>query len=63
MNLQIKELIDTLGTDVSGKWISVDKIQQLTESIIQECAYIALREDHDPSECILNHFGLQRKGE
>jgi len=30
------------------------------ELIIRECADIALREEHDPSDCILKHFGIER---
>jgi hypothetical protein len=26
---------------------------------VKECANVALREDHDPYECILSHFGLK----
>ena len=29
------------------------------ETIIRTCAEIALREEHDPYECILKHFGLE----
>jgi hypothetical protein len=32
--------------------------QKFAEVIIRECAEIALRENHDPYECILKHFGL-----
>jgi len=28
------------------------------EMMIKECANIALREDHDPYECILKHFDI-----
>lgn len=36
------------------------EIEQLIEMVVQECAAIALREDHDPSECILKRFGVKR---
>ena len=32
--------------------------KKFAESIVQECADIALREEHDPYECIKRHFGL-----
>jgi len=32
---------------------------RFAESIVRECANIALREDHDPYECILKHFGVK----
>jgi hypothetical protein len=37
-----------------------DKVEKFAELIVRECADIALREDHDPSDCILSHFGLKR---
>ena len=36
------------------------KMQKFAEAIVRECAAIALREDHEPSECILKHFGVER---
>lgn len=33
-------------------------LERFAEQIILECANIALREDHDPYECILKHFGI-----
>lgn len=32
--------------------------RKFAEAIVKECANIALREDHDPYECILKHFGV-----
>jgi hypothetical protein len=40
MNLQIKQLIDTVGTDVSGKWMAVDKVELIAELIVRECAEV-----------------------
>ena len=37
MEPKLQELVNQIGTDVSGKWIAVDKIDQLTELIVQEC--------------------------
>jgi hypothetical protein len=37
MNLQIQQLIDTVGTDVSGKWMAVDKVEKFAELIVEEC--------------------------
>ena len=34
------------------------QLEKFATLIIQECANIALREDHDPYECILKHFGV-----
>ena len=36
-------------------------LEKFAELIIRECAEVALREDHDPYECILSHFGLKPK--
>jgi len=36
--------------------------ERFVEAIIRECANIALREDHDPYECILKEFGLETAG-
>ena len=36
-----------------------EKMQKFAEAIVRECAAIALREDHEPSECILRHFGVR----
>ena len=33
--------------------------EMFAELIIKECAEIALREEHDPYECILKHFGIK----
>ena len=41
MNNKIDELIKRVGTDVSGKWISVDKAEELVKIAIAEC-YIAI---------------------
>jgi hypothetical protein len=69
MNPRIKELAEEAGLRftqlmsnpmvpvVDGKETDLEKFAEL---IIKECANIALREDHDPSDCILNHFGVKR---
>ena len=57
MNDQIKKLMAQATYDVLG----VKQIDQqlFAELIIKECANIALREDHDPYECIKRHFGIK----
>ena len=32
--------------------------EKFAELIVKECAIIALREEHDPYECILKEFGI-----
>lgn len=41
MNNKIDELIKRVGTDVSGKWISIGQAQELVKLAIAEC-YIAI---------------------
>ena len=33
--------------------------EMFAELIVRECAEIALREEHDPYECIVKHFGIK----
>jgi hypothetical protein len=40
--------------DVGGQLL-----EQALAMIVKQCAEIAQREDHDPSECILSHFGIK----
>ena len=37
MNERIKELFEQAGTDVSGKWMSVDNAELFAQLILQEC--------------------------
>jgi len=32
-----RELIAVIGTDVSGKWIAVEKIDQVVKTVVKEC--------------------------
>jgi hypothetical protein len=36
MNEKIKHMIEQAGTDVSGKWISLNNAEQLTRLIVQQ---------------------------
>ena len=49
--------VKTVETDEKDEWITLEKFAEL---IIRECSNVALREDHEPDECILHHFGLRR---
>ena len=40
--------------DVGGKLL-----EQFAELLVRECADIAQRENHEPGECILSHYGLE----
>ena len=61
MNERIRELIAEVGMSVdyltnTKQIVLIEKFAQL---IVQECADIALREEHDPYECIKKHFGVE----
>jgi hypothetical protein len=62
MNERIRELEKQSSTEVmhemGGTYMAFDK-EKFAELIVRECANIALREDHDPYECILAHFGIK----
>ena len=57
---RIKELIEQVGTDSSGKWMRIDQAESLAELIIQECGNVAWK---CGSEFIDNeikkHFGVE----
>ena len=72
MNEQIKNFAAQAGfvlweneeyrpPNVVVDWSSVydDELVKFAELIVRECAAVALREDHEPHECILNHFGVK----
>ena len=37
MNENIKTLVDSVGTDSSGKWVSAEKLETFAEDVILEC--------------------------
>ena len=70
MNERIRELSEQALEIVSNKrmlkdgqlertWNPHEYDQMFVELIVRECAAVALREDHEPSECILRHFGVK----
>lgn len=40
MNERVKELVEKVGTDSSGKWVSTDKMEEYTKLVIAECVKI-----------------------
>lgn len=36
MNEQLQEITKQVGTDVSGKWISIDNAEKFAESVIEQ---------------------------
>ena len=64
MNERIKELADRASEHMHQQtgqtWGIHPAIAEVfAQMVAQECANIALREDHDPYECILKHFGVE----
>ena len=64
MNSQIKQLIDTVGTDVSGKWMAVDKVEKFAELIVEECATVIEQNlfqgiGWNTSRAVKRHFGIE----
>ena len=63
MNLRIKELVEQIvgpSRLFGGEFALMgdSQVEKFALLIIRDCATIALREDHDPYECILKHFGV-----
>ena len=62
MNKRIRELAEQAGIipGIMGmnRFTHFDP-EKFAQLIVQECADIALREEHDPYECIKKHFGVK----
>jgi hypothetical protein len=63
MNDNLRELVFEAHRQCEKKtygWIRnpEELREKFAEVIIRRCAEIALKENHDPYECILKHFGL-----
>ena len=68
MNERIEELAEQAGLEFDDEvdlsftpiyYLSQNDLYKFAELVVRECADIALREDHDPYECILKHFGFK----
>ena len=60
MEAKLQELVNQIGTDVSGKWISVDRIDQLANLIVKECMYnLYLNGYDDAMNQIKQDFGIE----
>jgi hypothetical protein len=44
MNEQINKLINEAGTDVSGKWMSIDNVERFALLIVKECQKLNSKE-------------------
>ena len=60
METKLQELVNQIGTDVSGKWIAVDRVDQLANLIVRECMYnLYLNGYDDAMHQIKEHFGIK----
>ena len=59
MNERIRQLAEQAYelSDISNSGELFE--EKFAELIVRECADIALREEHDPYECIKKHFGVK----
>ena len=64
MNERIRELAEQAGLNApygsDHEGLRDFDYRKFAELIVRECADVALREDHEPDECILRHFGVKR---
>ena len=60
MEPNLQELVNQIETDVSGKWIAVDRVGQLAKLIVQECmTNLYLHGYDDAMHQIKEHFGME----
>jgi hypothetical protein len=60
METKLQDLVKQVGTDVSGKWLAVDRIDHLAELIVRECMYnLYLNGYDDAMNQIKEHFGIK----
>ena len=60
MNSITQKLIAEAGTDVSGKWMSIDNAEKFAELIVKECmSNLYLNGYDDAMMQIKQHFGVE----
>jgi hypothetical protein len=70
MSKRITELVNQVGADVSGKWVAVEKVNQLAHLIVDESIAVLQkrfmgdlnREDQEVQRCLEDlkrHFGVE----
>jgi hypothetical protein len=60
MDPKIQQLVNQIGTDVSGKWMAVDRIDQLADLIERECVYnLYINGYDDAMNQIKQDFGIE----
>ena len=60
MENKLQNLITQIGTDISGKWIAVDRIDQLAELIVRECMEVVSKKCASPTayNALVEHFEI-----
>ena len=60
MNSITQKLIAEAGTDISGKWMSIDNAEKFAELIVRECmSNLYLNGYDDAMMQIKKHFGVE----
>lgn len=69
MNKVIKELVNQVKTDTSGKWVSIDDVNSLAENVVRECIKVVDETATGNQEmnvglvfasaAIVSHFGVE----
>lgn len=61
MNPNLKKLVDEAyaATSKDDRFHFDEYTKELSLSLIKQCALIALLEQHEPFEAILNHFDVE----
>ena len=60
METKLQNLVNQIGIDVSGKWIAVDRIDQLANLIVRECMYnLYINGYDDAMNQIKQDFGIE----
>jgi hypothetical protein len=60
MNSITQKLIAEAGTDISGKWMSIDNAEKFAELIVRECmSNLYLNGYDDAMMQIKQHFGIE----
>ncbi len=57
---RIRELIKEHGSDSSGKWVAIDKVELIAKIIVRECIRIDVENrDAAPGVEISKYFGVE----
>ena len=61
---RIDDLINTVPTDTSGRWVNVKDLPALVESVVRECARVYWNIDQSETHTeyvndLKNHFGVE----